>query len=216
MGNLRKSPPLELFPGWWTSSKTNRSPAIFVTSVAAVTRCHPIRDMLVFPSAVEGSAFARVAGAVTTARSPEFRASSITSHIHFSSHAHFTRYFLGKEFDALIHRRAESTKTGFLDKPLRVCVRWKFAGTQLVPGRSGSKWWRAVRLKRRTLSRESIKRYEGRPFSFVLQGGCSVKLCAGTRVSAQWHVPRRGRYSNANAFSPELTITTYCFPFLPT
>jgi hypothetical protein len=60
---------------------------------------------------------------VTPIRLTSFPAPSITSRIHFTSHPHFIPYVLGKEFDALCHRRAESTKSSFLDKLQRVCVR---------------------------------------------------------------------------------------------
>src|SRR5437879_2768642 len=42
-----------------------------------------------------------------------------------------------KEFSALSHRRAEPTKSSFLDTLLRVCVRWVSAGTGPVPLRCG-------------------------------------------------------------------------------
>jgi hypothetical protein len=54
--------------------------------------------------------------AVTTIPLPEFRASSITSRIKLTRHAHFICYFVVEESDALSYRRAEPTKNGFLDK----------------------------------------------------------------------------------------------------
>ncbi len=144
-------------------------------SPSKATPSVPITLTCVIPSIVEGPAF-QLRSAVTARRRPQFPASSITSHIHFSSHARCTPYFLGNEFDALIHRRAQPTKTGFLDKPLRVCERWKFTGLNRSRAVLGQNGGALFAFKRRPLSRESIKRYEGRLFSFV--SCCSIKLRA--------------------------------------